>query len=97
MERALFRIIMTPAAIATALFGVWLMLLDWSFYQASIWFWIKIGLVTILYGYHFYCGSLLKKFARDEDTRSHTFYRWFNEIPFLILIAVTILVIVKPF
>ena len=97
MERALFRIIMTPAAIATALFGLWLVLLNWSFYQASIWFWIKIGLVVILYGYHFCCGNLLKKFARDENTRSHTFYRWFNEIPILILIAITLLVVVKPF
>lgn len=97
MERALFRVIMTPAAIATAAFGLWLVLLNWSLYQASIWFWVKISLVTTVYGYHLYCGNLLKKFARDEDTRSHTFYRWFNEMPVLVLVAITILAVVKPF
>lgn len=97
MERALFRVIMTPAAIATAAFGLWLVLLNWNLYQASIWFWVKIGLVTTVYGYHIYCGNLLKKFARDADTRSHRFYRWFNEMPVLVLVVITVLVVVKPF
>ncbi len=96
MERALFRIIMTPAAVATAVFGLWLVALDWNFYRASIWFWFKIGLVIALYGYHFYCWHLLRKFASDEDVHEHTFYRWFNEIPVVVLIAITILVVVKP-
>ena len=96
MERALFRIIMTPAAIATAIFGLWLVTLNWGLYRVSIWFWIKISLVLVLYAYHFYCGHLLTQFASDKDTHSHVFYRWFNEIPVLVLVAITILVVVKP-
>ena len=96
MERALFRIIMTPAAIATAIFGLWLVSLNWSLYRDSIWFWIKISLVVLLYVYHFYCRHLLTRFGSDKDTHSHVFYRWFNEMPVLILVAITILVVVKP-
>ena len=96
MERALFRIIMTPAAIATAILGLWLVSLNWSLYRVSIWFWIKISLVLVLYAYHCYCGHLLTQFASDKDTHSQVFYRWFNEMPVLVLVAITILVVVKP-
>ena len=96
MERALFRIIMTPAAIATAIFGLWLVTLNWGLYRVSIWFWIKISLVLVLYAYHCYCGHLLTQFASDKYTRSHVFYRLFNEMPVLVLVAITILVVVKP-
>ncbi len=51
----------------------------------------------LLAGYHLYCGHLVKLFAQDRNTRSHVFYRFFNEVPVLILVAVVILVTVKPF
>ncbi len=98
MEGKLYRGIMTPSAMLTLVFGVWLL----SFYtieQLSTvhWLHIKLILVALLIGYHLYCGHLLKQFSDDANRRSHVFYRWFNELPVLILIAVIILAIVKPF
>ena len=53
--------------------------------------------MVLLIGYHHVCGAQVKRFARGENGRSHVFYRWFNEIPVLILLAIVVLVIVKPF
>jgi len=61
------------------------------------WMHAKLTLVFLLFGYHHYCGKLVKQFAADQNSRSHVFYRWFNEVPVLILVAVVILVTVKPF
>ena len=57
----------------------------------------KLALVALLIVYHFYCGHLLTIFRDDKNQRSHVFYRWFNEIPVFMLIAIVILVVVKPF
>ena len=57
----------------------------------------KLTLVVILIGYHHMCGAQVKRFARGENTRSHVFFRWFNEVPVLILLAIVILVVVRPF
>jgi putative membrane protein len=98
MERKLYRGIMMPSAVLTLVFGVWT-LSFYSFEQILSMHWLhaKLLLVVILYGYHSYCGKLLKRFSNDENTRSHVFYRWFNELPVFILIAIVILVVVKPF
>ena len=98
MERKLYRGIMIPSAILTFVFGVWT-LSYYSLEQIATMHWLhaKLLLVFILYGYHDYCGKIVKQFSRDENSRSHVFYRWFNEFPVLILIAVVILVVVKPF
>jgi len=98
MERKLYRGIMTPSAIATLIFGLWLM----SFYTleqlgSMHWLHAKLTLVVLLFGYHHYCGKLLKDFANDNNQHSHVFYRWFNEMPVLVLVTVVILVVVKPF
>ena len=53
--------------------------------------------VVLALGYHHACGSLLKKFERGVNKRGHVFYRWFNEVPVLLLLAIVILVVVKPF
>ncbi|RDL42652.1 protoporphyrinogen oxidase HemJ [Marinomonas piezotolerans] len=97
MERKLYRGIMTPAAIATIVLGVWLVTYAPSYYMQAGWFHAKLLLVVLLLGYHHACGRLLKKFAQDENNRSHVFYRWFNEFPVLVLIGVSILVVVRPF
>ncbi|KAA8693685.1 protoporphyrinogen oxidase HemJ [Pseudomonas syringae pv. tagetis] len=97
MERKLYRGIMTPAMIATLIFGGWLISFDASGYFSQGWMHAKLTLVFLLIGYHHVCGAQVKRFARGENGRSHVFYRWFNEIPVLILIAIVILVIVKPF
>lgn len=94
MERKLYRGIMTPSMIATFLFGAYL--------AARLgfpggWLSLKLVLVVLLTGYHFYCGKLLKSFAKDENHHGHVFYRWFNEIPAVLLIIIVILAVVKPF
>jgi putative membrane protein len=61
------------------------------------WLNVKLFLVLVLIAYHYYCGVLVKQFAADRNTRGHVFYRWFNEVPVLVLMAVVILVTVKPF
>ncbi|QGW75702.1 protoporphyrinogen oxidase HemJ [Pseudomonas alkylphenolica] len=96
MERKLYRGIMLPSMIATLVFGIWLMSLTPGFLSQG-WMHAKLTLVILLVGYHHMCGAQLKRFARGENTRSHVFYRWFNEVPVLILLAVVILVVVKPF
>jgi putative membrane protein len=97
MERKLYRGIMTPSAVATVILGLWLVSYNPDYYLSSGWFHAKMLLVVLLLGYHHACGRLLKKFALDNNTRSHIFYRWFNELPVLVLIGVAILVVVRPF
>ena len=61
------------------------------------WFLIKVTLVVLLVVYHHVCLYLMRQFRNDNNTRSHVFYRWFNEIPVLFLIAIVVLVVVRPF
>ncbi|CAM4064945.1 protoporphyrinogen oxidase HemJ [Pseudomonas wadenswilerensis] len=96
MERKLYRGIMLPAMIASLVFGIWLLSLTPGFLSQG-WMHAKLTLVVLLIGYHHMCGAQLKRFARGENKRSHVFYRWFNEAPVLVLLAVVILVVVKPF
>lgn len=93
MERKLFRF-MTPLAILALVFGLWLWL---GYGITGGWMHAKLSLVLGLVAYHFYCGLLVQDFAHDRNRRSHIWYRWFNEIPVLILFAVVMLVVVKPF
>lgn len=97
MERKLYRGIATPSMAITILLGFWLISYNPQWYAQAGWFHAKLALVVVLVVYHFYCGKILKAFARDENTRSHVFYRWFNEFPVLLLFAIVILVVVKPF
>jgi putative membrane protein len=95
MERKLYYGIMTPGAVLTVVFGLWLWL-GW-FGGAGGWLHAKLALVVVLIAYHLWCGRLLGEFKRDRNRRSHVWFRWFNEFPVLVLIAVVILVVVKPF
>jgi putative membrane protein len=61
------------------------------------WMHAKLGMVLLILGYQHGCGALLKKFERGENRRSHVWYRYFNEVPVLMLVAVACLVVVKPF
>lgn len=97
MERKLYRGIMTPSMIVVIALGIWMLTLNPSYYFSQGWMHAKLTLVTFLVGYHFMCGSLLKKFAQDINDKGHVFYRWFNEVPVLFLIAIVILVVVRPF
>ena len=98
MERKLYRGIMTPSMVITVVLGLW-MLADyaWATYASMGWLHAKLALGVILIVYHFYCGKLLRDFRDDKNTRGHVFYRWFNEFPVIILLAMVVLVVVKPF
>ena len=94
MERKLYYGIMTPGAVLTIATG----LILWLGYGiAGRWLYAKLALVALLIVYHLWCGRLLAAFREDRNAHSHTWYRWFNEAPVLILIGVVVLVIVKPF
>jgi putative membrane protein len=97
MERKLFYGIMTPGMVLTLAFGIW-MLGDyaWNVYKTSAWLHIKLTLIALLVVYHFLCMKWMLAFKRDENTHSHVFYRWINEIPVVFLIAIIILATVKP-
>ncbi|ACR13457.1 putative membrane protein [Teredinibacter turnerae T7901] len=95
MERRLYRGIGIPSMVATLVFGIWATSYNWSYYMHSGWFHIKMTLVVTLVIYHHMCGALLKQFARDECTKSHVFFRWFNEYPTLVLVACVLLVVLK--
>lgn len=94
MERKLYRFI-SPFAGFTLIFGVAMVLQNPAYLQAK-WFHAKLTFVLALFAYHGYCGVLVKRLARDE-MRSHAFYRVFNELPVLLLFAIVILVVLKPF
>src|SRR3569832_983574 len=94
MERKLYFGIMTPGAVLTIGFGLWL----WLGYDISgRWLYAKLMLVSLLVAYHLYCGKLLMDFKHDRNHHTHVYYRWFNEVPVALLIAVILLVVVKPF
>ncbi|AMO97316.1 hypothetical protein CFter6_4733 [Collimonas fungivorans] len=97
MARKLYRFT-TMLALPAIVFGAWL----WLGYgigkgPGNGWLHAKLFLVILVIGYHHACGSLLKKFENGANTRSHVWLRWFNEVPVLLLLAIVILVVVKPF
>jgi protoporphyrinogen IX oxidase len=97
MERKLYRGIMMPSMVAATVLGLWLLhSYAWQVYSSMLWLHIKLLLALLLIGYHFWCGAMVKTFANDRNQRSHIFYRFFNELPVLLLIAMIALVIVKP-
>ena len=94
MERKLYYGIMTPGAVLTLASGAWLWL-GWGF--SGGWLHAKLALVVLLIAYHLWCGRLVRVFRDERNSRSHLWYRWFNEAPVVLLFAVVILVVVKPF
>ena len=98
MERKLFFGIMTPGAILTIIFGFWtLFTIGWEAYSGMLWLHIKLVLIAVLVIYHIYCGKLLLDFKHDRNQHGHVFYRWLNEFPVLILAAIIILAVIRPF
>jgi len=96
MERKLFWGIMTPGAILTICLGIWLITLLGSHSLSLLWLQLKLTLVSTLVVYHIWCGKLLYDFKYNRNRHSHIWYRWFNEFPVLILIAVVLLVVLQP-
>jgi putative membrane protein len=95
MERKLYKFV-TPLMWLMIGFGLWLMYVNgWNWFIVQTWLHIKLILVTILIGYHFYCGKIVKAFQDDKNVHNHVFYRWINEIPVLFLFAIVILAVIK--
>jgi putative membrane protein len=98
MERKLFFGIMLPSAILVLLSGIGLLIgYAWDAYKTAGWLHIKLLLVALLYIYIFMCWKIMLNFKNNRNKLSHVFFRWFNEVPVLLLIAIVILVTVKPF
>jgi protoporphyrinogen IX oxidase len=95
MERRLFGI-MTIGAVASLSFGA-AMLVEAPVYLGMEWLRIKLLLVLLLIAYHGFCYKLMRDFARNRNTHSARWYRGFNEVPSLLLIAIVLLAVVKPF
>ncbi len=93
MEHKLFRF-MLPLAVLALIFGLWLWL---GYGIAGGWLHAKLLLVIGLIVYHIYCGKIMREFKNGQNTRSHIWFRWFNEVPVIMLVIITILVVVKPF
>lgn len=96
MEHKLFYYIMTPAAVLTIIFGLCLWLPNYDFYRHALWLHIKLISVLGLIAYHIYCGILLQEFKQEKNKHGHRFYRYFNEVPTLVLFLVIFMTILKP-
>jgi len=99
MEGKLYYGIMTPGGVLTLVFGVWLWL-GWfrgEMGETPRWLLAKIALGAVLVGYHLWCRRLMREFAADRNTKSHVWFRWFNEFPVLVLFAAVFVVVFKPF
>lgn len=97
MEYRLYYYIMTPAALLTLFFGFILFSSAAHYYATATWMHLKLGLVTLLILFHLYCGKCLRDFKYDNNEHSTLFYRWLNEFPTLLLIAIVIIAEVHPF
>lgn len=95
MQRRLYYGIMWPALILTVTFGTLIISLNASYYLTSPWMHIKLTLIALLIGYHVYCGHLIKIFKEDRNKKSSLFYRFFNEIPTVFLIAIVFVAVLK--
>jgi putative membrane protein len=93
MERKLYRGIMAPGAVLSIAFGAWLWL---GYGVTGAWLHAKLLVVLLVIAYHLWCGRLLADFAAERNTRSHRWFRWFNEVPVVLLVAAVILAVVKP-
>src|SRR4051812_48166313 len=95
MARKLLRFTTILAVPALAL-GLWL-LLGFGIGRGQGWMHAKLGVVALAIAYHAMCAVWLRRFERDQARRSHIWFRWYNEVPVLLLIAAVVLVVVKPF
>lgn len=93
MANKLYRF-MTPLGVLALAFGLWMWL---GYGIEGGWLHAKLVLVLVLVAYHLYCGRLLGAFRQGRNAHSHVWYRWFNEIPVLVMMAIVILAVVKPF
>jgi len=98
MEKKLFYGIATPGGLLTIIFGFCLLVSNgMTSYSGQLWLSLKMILIAVLVLYHIYCFSLLQDFKYDRNKHTHTWFRWFNEVPVLILVGIILLAVIKPF
>jgi putative membrane protein len=97
MERRLYRYIINPAMLASWIFGLWMVWLGVINWSTDYWFHAKLTLVVLLSAYTGILGKWTREFAHDANTHSARYYKIANEIPTVLMIAIVILVVVKPF
>lgn len=95
MARKLYRFSLWISVFAVV-FGAILVYMQYGAHMPG-WLHAKLTLVVLVIGYHHSCGSILKKFEKGVNTRSHKWFRVFNEVPVFMLLAIVLLVVVKPF
>jgi putative membrane protein len=95
MERRLYYGIMTPGGVLTTIFGLWLLIPNIEIYLTFWWMQAKLTLVALLWGFHFLCGRYRKLFSQNKNSHSAGFYRCFNEVPTVIMVAVIIFIVVR--
>lgn len=96
MEHKLYYFIMTPSGILTSVFGLWLLTFNFNYYLHAKWMYVKLVMIVLLWLYHLYCGHLVGQFKKNANRFGHKFYRFFNEIPSILLIVTVIMAVVKP-
>lgn len=98
MEKKLFYGIATPGGLLTIIFGFCLLVSNGiTSYSGQLWLSLKMILIAVLVLYHIYCFSLLQDFKYNRNKHTHIWYRWFNEVPVLILVGIVLLAVIKPF
>ena len=95
MARKLLRF-STLIAVVALLLGLWLWL-GYGIGRGAGWMHAKLAVVILAIGYHLACALLLRRFGAGSNRRSHRWYRWFNEVPVVLLLIAVVLVVVKPF
>ena len=96
MARKLYRFV-TPLMILALVFGTWMIVINFEYYLQSSWLWLKLLGVLLLIIYHFQCGRYVAAVNREDDSHSHVFFRFFNEIPVVFLFGIVLLAVFKPF
>ena len=97
MERRLYRAIMTPAMIASWVFGLGMIAYADLLSGGTLWLHLKLAIVALMTVFHLFCGSWLKAFAEDRNRHRGRFFRFMNEVPTLMMIVIVALVILQPF
>jgi putative membrane protein len=95
MARRLYRF-MTPLGVLAVVLGLWLYI-GYGLGKGQGWMHVKLAAVTALVFFHIACARALKNFEAGRNTHSHKYYRWFNEIPVLLLLIVLVMVVIRPF
>ncbi len=96
MARKLYRFV-TPVMIIAITLGLVMMAMNPDYYLKSHWMRLKLGSVALLIIYHFMCGHYVRAINDNRNQHNHVYYRFFNEIPVLLLFGIILLAVLKPF